>query len=70
MPISSVVTPASTGALFVCMPGKNAAMSRETPKAPRSPMAEPMNASCAAVPYGTDEFALAGVTPAQLKAIG
>jgi flavin reductase (DIM6/NTAB) family NADH-FMN oxidoreductase RutF len=26
-------------------------------------LAEPMNQSCAAVPYGTDEFALAGLTP-------
>jgi flavin reductase (DIM6/NTAB) family NADH-FMN oxidoreductase RutF len=26
-------------------------------------LAEQMNQSCAAVPYGTDEFALAGLTP-------
>ncbi len=32
-------------------------------------LAEPMNASCAAVPYGTDEFALAGLTHAPSRLV-
>jgi flavin reductase (DIM6/NTAB) family NADH-FMN oxidoreductase RutF len=32
-------------------------------------LAEPMNQTCAAVPYGTDEFALAGLTPAPSRLI-
>jgi flavin reductase (DIM6/NTAB) family NADH-FMN oxidoreductase RutF len=33
-------------------------------------LAEPMNQSCAAVPPEVDEFALAGLTPAQSRVIG
>ena len=33
-------------------------------------LAEPMNATSAAVPYGTDEFALAGLTPAPARLVG
>jgi flavin reductase (DIM6/NTAB) family NADH-FMN oxidoreductase RutF len=33
-------------------------------------LAEPMNATCAAVPYGTDEFALAGLQQAPSRLIG
>ncbi len=33
-------------------------------------LAEPMNESCAAVPYGADEFALAGVTPTPSRLVG
>ena len=32
-------------------------------------LAEQMNATCAAVPYGTDEFALAGLTPAPSRLV-
>ena len=34
------------------------------------PLAEAMNASCAAVPHGTDEFELAGLTPVASRHIG
>ena len=34
------------------------------------PLAEAMNASCAAVPHGIDEFALAGLTPVASRHIG
>ncbi len=33
------------------------------------PLAEQMNATCATVPYGTDEFALAGLTPAPSRLV-
>ena len=33
------------------------------------PLAEQMNATCAAVPYGEDEFALAGLTPAPSRLV-
>ena len=33
-------------------------------------LAEAMNASCAGVPYGTDEFALAGLTQAASRLVG
>ena len=33
------------------------------------PLAEAMNATCAAVPYGTDEFALAGLTEADCLSV-
>ena len=33
-------------------------------------LAGAMNQSCAAVPYGTDEFALAGLTPAASRLVG
>ncbi len=33
------------------------------------PLAEAMNQTCSAVPYGTDEFALAGLTPAPSRLV-
>jgi hypothetical protein len=45
--MSRTGTPLKTRTLLVCMPGKNAATSREMPKAPSRPMAEPVSASFA-----------------------